>query len=231
MLRGRALLFDSDGVLVDSHALVEAAWCQIAAEYDLDAEHLLSNCAGVRAVDLLRSHVRESDLVAVEARFEEIEVGLASKVSTLPGAKDLLKSLAQIPWAVVTSGSRRLASARWGGAGIQQPPASITADDVSSGKPDPEPYARAAALLRVDPSECVVFEDSPSGGIAARAAGCAVVAVGSQAWDMPSDGRVADLRSVSVQVADDGHVRVTLANGASSLTGTVPKGPVQRGAL
>jgi sugar-phosphatase len=100
---------------------------------------------------------------------------------------------------VVTSASRDLARARWAGAGLDITGPTVTADDVTSGKPDPEPYLRGAALIGAAPERCVVFEDSASGARAARAAGADVIAVGDDAWDVEPLARVPDLRSVRVQ--------------------------------
>ena len=97
-----------------------------------------------------------------------------------------------------TACRRALALARWRSAGVPIPRVAITADDVSIGKPHPEPYLAAAGVLGVDPSRCLVFEDSPNGGEAARAAGAAVVAVGSRPWSFEPALRISDLASAPV---------------------------------
>lgn len=198
-----AILFDNDGVLVDSHAQTEQAWRRLAAELDLDTDRLLVELAGVRAVDTLRRHVAPPGLDEAVARLEDLEVSLAGATVPIPGAADLLGQLPADRWTVVTSATLRLATARWRGAGLPIPAVAVTADDVERGKPDPEPFLTGARLLGVDPTACVVFEDSPSGGAAARAAGATVIAVGDQPWSIEPTARVTDLRSVGIVPAAD----------------------------
>jgi sugar-phosphatase len=197
-IEARAVLFDSDGVLIDSHRQVAAAWRRLADEFDLDYDVLVTELFGVRAEDTLAKHLHDGVLERAIDRLEDIEVGLASTVQVLPGALDLLDQLPAGSWTIVTSGSTRLAEARWRGAGIPTPPRVITADSVTAGKPDPEPYLVAAELLGVDPGQAVVFEDSSAGGEAGRAAGAAVVAVGDQPWSSTPTARIEDLSQVSV---------------------------------
>ena len=207
-IEAEALLFDSDGVLVDSHAEVETAWRQLAAEFDLDAEHLLTELVGVRAVDTLSRYLDHDTCLAAMARLEDLEVDMATNTKPIAGARELLAQLGDRPWTIVTSATRRLAEARWTGAGIPLPANPITADDVSKGKPDPEPFLVGASTLGVEPSRCIVFEDSSSGGRAGLAAGASVVAVGSIAWPVEPTARVADLNAVAV--AADGPPTITV---------------------
>ena len=193
-----AVLFDSDGVLVDSGAHVDEAWSQLASEFDLDIEILAGELAGVRAIDTLGQYLNGSELNAAVDRLEDLEIDLATKVRALPGAVDLCAALPSGTWTVVTSASRRLGEARWNGAGIRMPQDTITADDVVHGKPDPEPYERAAMLLRVNPQQCVVFEDSPSGAESARRAGATLIAVGDLNWNFEPFARIEDLSAVSL---------------------------------
>jgi sugar-phosphatase len=196
-LEADAILFDSDGVLIDSHRVVETAWRQLSAEFELDADRLIHEQPGVRAEETLSRYLTgERALQAVE-RLEDLEFELAGQVEAMPGARRLTGQMHSFPYAIVTSGSRRLATARWRTAGIDVPRVVVTADDITSGKPDPAPYMKAAQLLNVDPAKCVVFEDSPSGGASAFALGGKVVAVGDQAWPIEPSIRIGDLEQVS----------------------------------
>ncbi len=130
--------------------------------------------------------------------MEDLEVELADQTEAGAGAAELLDRLPAGRWTVVTSATRRLATARWRGAGLPVPPVTVTAEDVSRGKPDPQPYLAGARSLGVEVTRCLVFEDAPSGGAAARAAGAAVIAVGPQPWPMEPDARIPDLRPLSV---------------------------------
>ncbi len=203
LISADAILFDNDGVLVDSHREVELAWRKLAAEFDLDAETLLPELIGVRAVDTLSRYLPPDRCRAATRRLEHLEVELATETEPLAGAIDLLAQLDGRRWTIVTSATRKLAEARWAGAGIAVPDKPVTADDVSRGKPDPEPFLVGARLLGVDPRRCLVFEDSPSGGAAAVAAGAMVVAVGSIEWPTPAVARVGDLTAVSVRAGSE----------------------------
>lgn len=200
LIEAEAVLFDNDGVLVDSHREVEQAWTQLAVEFDLDVERLLVELIGVRSADTLGRYLPPARCRQAVERLEQLEVELAPETRPLAGALDVLEGLGDPNgrWTIVTSASRRLANARWAGAGIALPPQSITAEDVTRGKPDPEPFLAGARLLGVEPARCVIFEDSPSGGAAALATGATVVAVGRLRWAEEPTVRVADLRSVRV---------------------------------
>lgn len=206
-----AILFDNDGVLVDSHREVMQAWTQLAAEFELETERLLVELIGMRSADTLARYLPPARCQEAVDRLEDLEVELANETRPLAGALALLEQLGDPTdrWTIVTSATRRLADARWTGAGIPIPPQSVTAEDVTRGKPDPEPFLTGAQRLGVDPARCIVFEDSPSGGAAALAAGATVIAVGSHEWDVEPTARVADLRSVRVGTATAGH-RLTL---------------------
>lgn len=195
-LRADAIFLDNDGVVVDSHHQVELAWRRLASEYGLDYDSLIEELVGVRAADTLGRYLAPGEAARAVARLEDLEVELAASVRPLAGASELIRRLPAGSWTIVTSASLRLASARWRAAGIPIPARAVTADDVSRGKPDPEPFLEAARLLGVDPSRCVVFEDSPSGGAAAHAAGATVVAVGSQPWATEPVARIENLSQV-----------------------------------
>ncbi|MEZ5376836.1 MAG: HAD-IA family hydrolase [Acidimicrobiales bacterium] len=204
-----AILFDSDGVLVDSHAAVEAAWRQLAQEFDLEIDLLLGELAGVRAIDTLRNHLQPERLTAAVDRLEQLELDLASRTGALPGAVEITASLPRGSWTIVTSGSRRLASARWAAAGVTVPDVTVTAESVTRGKPHPEPFLAAANALGVHPSRCLVFEDSASGAQAADAAGAQVAAVGSAPWTIEACVRIRDFVDISVEPTSDRTIRLS----------------------
>lgn len=179
-LRADAVLFDLDGVLVDSTGTVEQVWREFAARHDLDAQALLRDLHGRRMVDIIRRALPHLDATAVDAEsvvVERMEVDAAGVTSPQPGALELVTSLHDVPWAIVTSGTRPVAFSRIDAVGLTRPTIIVTAEDVDEGKPSPAPYLAAAASLDVDPSRCVVIEDAPAGVTAARAAGATAVAV------------------------------------------------------
>lgn len=172
-----AVLFDLDGVLVDSTAYIERQWRDWALSRGLDPEPFLRVCHGRRAVETIRLAAPGLDAEAEVARFRAAAPEEDAILASLPGARELLGALSAAPWAVVTSGARRFALARLVGAGLPTPPILVSAEDVRHGKPSPEGYLRAAELAGVTAGECVVFEDAPPGITAARAAGATVIAV------------------------------------------------------
>ncbi len=176
-----AVLFDLDGTLVDSAAAVNRAWTRLSREYGIDLDETLRVHAGRSAIDTLHLVAPWLD-EATAARAAAAQLAwqyddLADVVAN-DGCADLLDLLAstELPWAVVTSGDRRLARARLGAANLS-PPLVITADDVAESKPDPEGYLLAAQRLRVAAQRCVVVEDAPAGVEAGRRAGMRVVGV------------------------------------------------------
>lgn len=207
-LHARALLFDNDGTLVSSLDSVDRCWARWAAEYGITAEEfgrieLHGRPAVEIAADLLPAHVVPEALARIETL--EVEDVPNDGVRLLPGTKDFLDSLPADRWAVVTSATRRLAEARLDAVGIL-PKTLIAADDVTRGKPDPEPYLLAARQLGVDPAHCVVFEDAPAGLQAGRAAGMTTVAFTTthQAHELDADLVVRDLSALSALVTDAG---------------------------
>ncbi|GGL97903.1 HAD-IA family hydrolase [Nakamurella endophytica] len=201
-----AVLFDLDGTLVDSTASVHRNWAVIARLLGRPGEDLIGDLHGIPARQVLR--MRAPDLS--EDRLDELhrvvsegEVAEAGSVVPTPGAAELLAGLPADRWAVVTSGGRRLAAARMAGSGLPAPVAMVTADDVTTGKPDPEPFLLGAAALHRDPSRCLVVEDAPAGVAAARAAGCPVLGLRTTYPSLDAD-TVADLTAVRIDPQDGG---------------------------
>jgi sugar-phosphatase len=212
-IHAHALLFDNDGTLVSSLASVERCWTRWAREYGITAEEfgrvaLHGRPAAEIVADLLPAHL----VGEAVARVEQLEVDDVPDggVRLLPGTRDFLDSLPAESWAVVTSATRRLAEARLDAVGIL-PKTLIAADDITRGKPDPEPYLLAARRLGVDPARCVVFEDAPAGLQAGRAAGMTTVALATthRAEELDADLVVKDLSALSALVTD-GDVEISV---------------------
>jgi mannitol-1-/sugar-/sorbitol-6-phosphatase len=173
-----AVLFDLDGVLVDSVRVVERAWRRWAHEQQLDADELLATVHGRRAQDVVRMFAPHLDPAQQVLRISGYEMADEDNGLTLiPGALECVGLAQRGPWAVVTSGGRELAAQRLAAVGFPAPEVLVTGDDVEHGKPDPEPYLRAAAVLGVPAAECVVVEDAPAGVLAGKRAGMTVLAV------------------------------------------------------
>ncbi len=175
MIEARAVLFDCDGVLVDSGASIERAWRRWALERGLDGDAIVAVAHGRRTEDTMRELGLSGDLVAGVELLEGYEIADAPSVHAFPEAAALLAELPPRSWAVVTSGTRALVTSRLAAAGLPLPSVLVTADDVRAGKPDPEGYLEAARRLGCSPADCVVVEDAPAGVQAALAAGMRVI--------------------------------------------------------
>jgi sugar-phosphatase len=206
-IRAQALLFDNDGTLVSSLDSVRRCWTRWAGEYGITAERFGQvELHGRPAVEIAADLLPADVVPQAVARIERLEVeDVPGGVELLPGTEDFLAALPADRWAVVTSATRRLAEARLDAVGIL-PKTLIAADDITRGKPDPEPYLLGARALGVDPAACVVFEDAPAGLAAGRAAGMTTVALATthQAHELDADLVVRDLSALSVLVTDGG---------------------------
>ena len=197
-----AVLFDMDGTLVDSTAVVEAVWAEFAERFDVDLAELLEHAHGRLTIDTVREFGPPgSDPVALSAELTDQELTQLEGIVEIPGAARLVADLerAGCPVAVVTSAPRELAIRRMAAAGVPQPDVLVSAEDVTEGKPSPQGYLMAAAQLGVPAADCVVFEDAEAGLRAAVAcAGRVVVVGGHRSATTESLPRVADLTSVGV---------------------------------
>ena len=175
-IRCKGVLFDMDGILISSIGSVERSWTKWADMRGVDPDFARKTAHGRRAIEtaaLLRPDLDSEEELRL---IEDIEMADGEGLAVLPGVLNLLQALPANRWTVVTSATERLARIRLAQAGIPVPERLVTADDVKQGKPDPAPYLAGAALLRLAPDECVVFEDAESGTLAGRAAGCVVIA-------------------------------------------------------
>ena len=175
----RALLFDLDGTLIDSTDRVLRLWQWWAADHGIDYQSLLGLVLGrtaIETIQIVAPHlVAEDEIEALETE----EISDMRDVHIYPGTLGILERLDGTPWAIVTSGSERVAKARMGHVGLAHPPVLITADQIQRGKPAPDAYLLAAKRLGVEPQDCVVIEDAPIGVAAGKAAGMRVVAIAS----------------------------------------------------
>jgi mannitol-1-/sugar-/sorbitol-6-phosphatase len=174
-----AVLFDLDGVLVESREATERVWLDWAARNGIAVEELRAAMHCVRSAEVVRTLRPELDAVAESDAIERRQAEDLDGLRAIPGAAQALGALKGDRVAVVTSATRPLAEARLGAVGIEPPAVVVYAGDVARGKPDPEGYRTAAERLGVDPSEALVVEDSPPGIAAGRAAGAATVGVTS----------------------------------------------------
>jgi mannitol-1-/sugar-/sorbitol-6-phosphatase len=194
-----AILADLDGTLVDSVASGRQAWGALARRRGLDEEETIRFAMGRPTKETIALLVPEGERDAEQAHLDGDEVDDADTVTAYPGAAELLAG--PIPIAIVTSGSTALATARLRGAGLEAPAVLITADSITRGKPDPEPFLLGARGLGVDPARCLVLEDAPAGIEAALAAGMPVVAFRTTHADAELEAATVVLDALSEAVA------------------------------
>lgn len=212
-IRAAALLLDMDGTLVDSDAVVERLWTEWALAHDVDPARTLSIIHGRQGQEsmalLLPDRPHEVNLAENRALLAA-ETAETDGVVAIPGAADLLTALGGLPHALVTSAILPLAQARMDAAGLLIPEVAVTAEDVSRSKPDPEAFLTAARLLAVEPSDCIVVEDSANGIAAGLAAGMRVIGVGRHAAEAGPTWTVPDVSGIHVSAGGDGCLVVTL---------------------
>jgi sugar-phosphatase len=174
-----AILFDLDGVLVDSTRAVDREWREWARRKGVDGDAVMAIAHGVRTIEVIRRVAPHLEAEAEVLELESREADHQEGVRVMPGAGALVHSIPEGRWGVVTSGTRLLASARLRFCGLPVPRVLVTADDVAHGKPHPQPYLKGAELLGFKPADCLVIEDAPAGIWSARAAEMKVVGITS----------------------------------------------------
>jgi sugar-phosphatase len=179
-----AFLLDMDGTLLDSSAVVERVWLTWTRNHGVDPKALLAALHGVRAEDTVRRFAGPSLDVARETEWIlQAELGDVEGVVPVEGIGAFIERLDPGEWAVVTSATLALATARMRAVNLPIPRVMVTAEEVKHGKPDPEGFLLAAKRLGVQIEQCLVFEDSPAGVAAAKAAGAHVAVVGGHVPD------------------------------------------------
>jgi mannitol-1-/sugar-/sorbitol-6-phosphatase len=216
-IRCSALLFDMDGVLIDSTPAVARVWHRWAVEHGFDPETVVRVAHGRPSRTTVRELLPDADIERENREVERREIEDLDGVVMLPGVQQLLNSLPAERWTIATSCSRLLAEVRLRAAGLPIPSTMITSSDVKIGKPDPEPYLKAAAKLGFAASDCIVVEDAPAGVRAGKAAGARVIAflttmIRRDLEDAGADWIVQDCANIAVSKNDgDGGLRLNLS--------------------
>ncbi|MGJ7505457.1 MULTISPECIES: HAD-IA family hydrolase [unclassified Variovorax] len=207
--------FDLDGVLVDSEAVIESALRRWAREAQISPDHVMRMSASRRDVDLVASIAPGLSPEREAARIANYEIQAMGLLQPIRGAAEFYGSIPAARKSIVTSSARVSALARLATVGISCPKIMIAAEDVSQGKPHPQPYQTLLRMLRISPKRCLVFEDSRTGIEAAIAAGCACIGVGLNAkGHRDIDGWIEDFRKISfvsgcAELADQIKIKAT----------------------
>lgn len=205
-----ALLFDMDGVLIDSTPAVERVWSGWAREHGLDPTQVIAHVHGRPSMSTIRHFLPNSDCEMENRDVERREIDDTEGIVLLPGAADLLRSLPRDRWTIATSCTRALAEVRLRAAGLPIPERMVTSTDVSHGKPHPEPFLKAAAKLGFPASECIVVEDVAAGVCAGKSAGSRVIALRTTILDP-------ELRDAGADVILDNCADISLVQSSDSL--------------
>jgi sugar-phosphatase len=213
-----ALLFDLDGVLVNSTPAVIRVWSRWAIAHGFDPDEVVRRAHGRPSLATIREYLPHGDHEADNREVESGEIADLTGVVPLPGARELLSALPSDRWTIVTSCTRPLAEVRLRAAGLPVPTRLVTCDDVKNGKPDPEPYLKGALLLGVPVRDCIVVEDAPAGIRAGKAAGprviaCRTTASESELRAAEADWVVDNCSSISLSLVDaSGELRLVLTD-------------------
>ncbi|GAA2087786.1 HAD family hydrolase [Streptomyces albiaxialis] len=213
-LVARGLLLDMDGTLVNSDAVVEFIWRGWAAEHGLDPDEVMRVAHGRQGHATMAAVLPDRSMEENYAENRELlakETQITEGIVPVPGAPAFMDALEPLPHALVTSADIGLATVRMRVAGVRMPDIRVTAESVSASKPDPEGFLKGAAELGFEPADCVVFEDSPAGVAAGRAAGMRVVGVGERAAVLEPTAHVRDLTQIRVEALPDGRIALHVA--------------------
>jgi sugar-phosphatase len=198
-----ALLFDMDGVLVDSTPAVARVWTRFALRHGFDPAEVVHRAHGRPSIMTVREYLPNGDHLAENQEIERGEVVDLDGIVPLPGAKELLTALPRARWTIVTSCTRRLAEVRLKASGLPRPVVFVTSSDITNGKPAPDPYLKGADALGFAARDCTVLEDAPAGVRSGKAAGARVIGLcttmpSQELWDAGADWLLQDCAAISL---------------------------------
>lgn len=206
-----AILFDLDGVLIDSSSCITRHWQEWANQHDLDIHQIMHIAHGMRTIETIRAVAPDLDAEEETRRFTAHEIADTQGVVAIAGAAETLAALPTQAWALVTSGSRELVMARLARTGLPVPGVLVSGDDVRQGKPSPEPYLAAARKLGLTAARCIVIEDAPAGVESGKKAGMRVVGIAAThpreaLLERGADVVVEALTNLRIRVTNAGHL-------------------------
>jgi len=198
-----ALLFDMDGVLIDSTPAVARVWTRFALRHGFDAAEVVHRAHGRPSIMTVREYLPNGDHLAENKEIERGEIVDLEGIVPLPGTRELLSALPRGRWTIVTSCTRHLAEVRLKTSGLPRPEGFLTSSDITNGKPAPDPYLKGAEALGFAARDCVVVEDAPAGVRSGKAAGARVIGLcttmaAQELWDAGADWVVRDCSAISL---------------------------------
>lgn len=212
-----ALLFDMDGVLLDSTPAVARVWTHWALRHGFDPAEVVHRAHGRPSITTVREYLPNGDHLAENEEIARDEITDLDGIVPLPGALELLSALPRGRWTIVTSCTRRLAEARVKTSGLPLPEAFVTSNDITNGKPAPDPYLKGAEILGFAARDCVVVEDAPAGVRSGKIAGARVIALRTtlaerELWDAGTDWVLRDCAAISLDTPEihEGKLSLTL---------------------
>ncbi|MGA9799149.1 MAG: HAD family hydrolase [Terriglobales bacterium] len=209
------MLFDLDGVLIDSTPAVTRVWRRWAVEHGFDPVEVIARAHGRPSLTTVREYLPDADHAAENREVERREMEDIEGVVLLPGSDRLLSELPPDRWTIVTSCTRPLAETRLRAAGLPIPERMVTSNDIKNGKPHPEPYLKGASVLGFSAEDCVVVEDVPAGIRAGKASGARVIAFRTTVQD-------SELVAAGADWVVNNCSDITLAGGDPKLKLTLP---------
>lgn len=217
VLHARAIVFDKDGVLLDTMAMIRSAWAEWATRQGVDPHEVLAEIHAT-AYELLARFAPAADPETELRWIGGRQAAREASISAFDGAAELLRSLPMDSWAIVTSARRQVSARHLEAAGLPVPRVLVCAEDTPRGKPDPAGYLLAARRLGVPPEDCVAVEDAPAGIRAARGAGMFVIGV-------TTTNAASALAEANAVVTSLRAIRVTAGDAAGGLLVTLPAEP------
>ena len=175
----KAVLFDLDGVLLDSNDVYEDHWKHWAHLRGVDYAAIAAIHHGIPAAQTISRVAPHLDAQSEARRYNSMVTSDTdiSRIKAYPGVLSMLQSLPPDRWAIVTSAMRHFALKLLRNLQLPLPEVFVAHGDTERGKPAPDPYILAATGLGFDPVDCIVIEDAPAGISGARSAGARVIAV------------------------------------------------------